>query len=298
MTQEINNIIQNLSMPKDEVRVAIDHANDKNAKKHGEGIKAYAKLAGSNWTFYVKDLKTFIGRPPDPRPTTPSAISPPNFGPNNGVIDIDLGPGKMVSRLHATIEYDMDGSQTWRIVVTGRNGMKIDNEPAKKGTMETLHSGQVLEIAGVQMMFVLPNVEVKIHPSIGRRFHIAEPQEAATYPAPVIPTTPSNAASTSQVAAATQAPQTPARKRSGYGRGMVMESADKIDYSADSAKDIKPNISYALLIAQAILSSPDEQLTLNRIYNFIMTNYAFYRHTNSGWQVRLAHLIQVVDDIH
>ena len=40
------------------------------------------------------------------------------------------------------------------------------------------------------------------------------------------------------------------------------------------------------MIAQAIFSSDEEKLTLNNIYGWIQDKYAFYRHSNSGWQVR------------
>jgi forkhead protein FKH len=72
-----------------------------------------------------------------------------------------------------------------------------------------------------------------------------------------------------------------------YPRGMMLDSTEDIDYSLDSNKDIKPPHSYAQLIGQAILSSPEEMLTLANIYQFIRDKYAFFRHTNAGWQVRL-----------
>jgi hypothetical protein len=71
-----------------------------------------------------------------------------------------------------------------------------------------------------------------------------------------------------------------------YNRGLNLESNDDIDFGLDSAKDLKPPYSYATMIAQAILSASDEKLTLNSIYTWIMDRYAFYRHSNSGWQVR------------
>ena len=65
-----------------------------------------------------------------------------------------------------------------------------------------------------------------------------------------------------------------------------MESTQDIDYSKDAAKDLKPPFSYATMIAQAIFSSEEEKLTLSNIYAWISERYAFYRHSNSGWQVR------------
>ena len=275
-------------MPKEEVKAAIEYANDKNARFHSEGVTAYAKLAGASWTYYVKALKVYIGRPPDSRPN--SGATSPSYREMPPEVDIDLGPSKMVSRQHAIIEYDTEGDGNWAIFVTGRNGMKMDTENYKKGTKATLHSGQVLEIAGVQMMFVLPDVDCKIHPFFRRR-RLSEPQEES-FPPPVLPQespVPDGMPSSSHIQIAADSPQgeaaTKKKPASAYSRGMVLESSDNVDYAADSSRDIKPNISYALLIAQAILSSPEEQLTLNKIYEYIMENYAFYRHTQSGWQV-------------
>ncbi|MCJ1274373.1 transcription factor [Puttea exsequens] len=73
------------------------------------------------------------------------------------------------------------------------------------------------------------------------------------------------------------------------GRGIMMESTENIDYSHDSAKDLKPSCSYASLITWAILSTKDEALTLNGIYEWIKTHYAFYRLTSSGWQNSIRH---------
>ncbi|KAL1998226.1 hypothetical protein VTN02DRAFT_6620 [Thermoascus thermophilus] len=69
----------------------------------------------------------------------------------------------------------------------------------------------------------------------------------------------------------------------------MMESTEEIDYSKDSAKDLKPPYSYATMIAQAIFSSEEEKLTLNSIYQWIMEKYAFYRHSQSGWQNSIRH---------
>ena len=66
-----------------------------------------------------------------------------------------------------------------------------------------------------------------------------------------------------------------------------MESSEQIDYSLDSSKDIKPACSYASMITWAILSSPDECLSLHGIYEWIKEHYAFYRLVPSGWQVRV-----------
>jgi len=61
----------------------------------------------------------------------------------------------------------------------------------------------------------------------------------------------------------------------------------EIDLSLESSKEIKPQYSYAMMIAQAILSVPERKMQLSKIYDFIMSRYAFYRYTKSGWQVSI-----------
>jgi len=68
----------------------------------------------------------------------------------------------------------------------------------------------------------------------------------------------------------------------------MLESTEDIDYGLDTAKDLKPPHSYAQLIGMAILSSPEEKLTLSKIYEWIKDRYAFYRFSGGGWQVSSA----------
>ncbi len=65
----------------------------------------------------------------------------------------------------------------------------------------------------------------------------------------------------------------------------------EIDLSLESSKEIKPQYSYAMMIAQAILSVPERKMQLSKIYEFIMSRYSFYRYTKSGWQVTLVCII-------
>lgn len=74
-----------------------------------------------------------------------------------------------------------------------------------------------------------------------------------------------------------------------YSRGITMESTESIDYSSSTAKDLKPPHSYAQLIGMAILSTQEQQMTLNNIYKWIMANYAFYRFNTGGWQNSIRH---------
>lgn len=313
----VNEIIRTFSIAEEGAVVARQYANERNYEQNSAGITAYAKVAGQDWTYYIRDLVVRIGRPPDnhlaPTATSATTTPPPEE------VHIDLGPSKFISRNHAIISYDMDGGHDWQMLVLGRNGVKVDGETFKRDAKVTLRSGSVIDIGGTEMMFVLPNKDPDIAPDILSRIQVHQyqvddevtlpPIPAGLYQSPPTPTHSRLSSSLhhksrhSGVQSSSQAAPRPKGSATGIpvnsaalggestgagagGREMVvdMPSGD-IDYSLDSSKDQKPPYSYALLIAQAILSSESEQLTLNSIYQFIMEKYAFYRHVSMGWQV-------------
>ncbi|KAI8900637.1 hypothetical protein BC833DRAFT_523304, partial [Globomyces pollinis-pini] len=51
----------------------------------------------------------------------------------------------------------------------------------------------------------------------------------------------------------------------------------------------RPTLPYAQLITHAIESSPNRRITLNGIYNYVMTNYPYFQTAGSGWKNSVRH---------
>ena len=82
-----------------------------------EKISAYYSLAFPNFTYYLQTLSVTIGR----RAVRTGSASTSD----TSQVDVDLGPLKSVSRLHAKIEYEEENEQ-FVLVVLGRNGAWVD----------------------------------------------------------------------------------------------------------------------------------------------------------------------------
>lgn len=306
----IESVISYLQVSREPVVAVSQYANDKQQDDTSK-VSAYAKIAGREWTYFVRDQSVNIGRPPDDRQSVNGlgASSPITDLKDVLPVHIDLGPSKIVSRHHASIFYDSDypAGGGWHVRVNGRNGVRVDNILLKRGSRQQISSGTILEIAGTQMMFVTPSDPVQIN-----QYFIDQAKNAATTDelAPASHAGPDHTRLPSAPGYQSLAPAPPDYKRAAtppsqhldgrnqrgvfdskatmspmYGRGMMMESTQEIDYSRDSARDLKPPYSYANMIAQAIFSTSEEKMTLSNIYSYIADKYAFYRHSNSGWQV-------------
>ncbi|KAF2686002.1 hypothetical protein K458DRAFT_387007 [Lentithecium fluviatile CBS 122367] len=331
-----NHIINHLRIPPSYTpNAAIDYANDLQLRNmNGDNVAAFAKIAAREWCFFVQKTRCLIGRADAAARPNPPVSSQPlvnglptsDLPVNDWGVDIDLGPERQVSRVHAEIYYEAS-SMTWYISVNSRNGLKLDDKSLHKGQTAELHSGICISIVGTQMVFLLASQEDRFHPMLWRqinndRVHESDddgnpPSRTLPHAHPSGPTPkreqynpfPSTSSRNNQASQGyQQLTSTPGRPHPGtplafrstekeprskgspaYPRGMMLDSTEDIDYSKDSAKDIKPPHSYAQLIGQAIMSSPEEMLTLANIYDHIKTRYAFFRHTNAGWQNSIRH---------
>ena len=291
----VDSVISKLGVSPDDVVVAVTHDSD---NWYPQDVQAFAKLAGRKWTYFVQSPTVYIGRD--------------GIDDESEKVDIDLGPSKLISRRHAEIFFDQD-SEDWKVTVHGRNGVKVNDHLIRKNDSRRIGSGDILEIGGNQMLFQLANQHVRIPTffleRLGPGLELTENASSSAHrPRPTLREgTPVNVMSAkedgnraSTPSHSTTRPKTPepmpkrepaasSKKRSPYKRGMMMESTEQIDYSLDSSKDIKPGCSYASMITWAILSTPDEQLSLNGIYEWIKSHYAYYRLTTSGWQNSIRH---------
>ncbi|RXG45211.1 hypothetical protein VDGE_06619 [Verticillium dahliae] len=287
--QLLSQVVQHLAYPKEgPIQASKDHANVIH-EANQDGVKAYAKIAAQDWTFYVTKLNVNIGRAADPAASGTQQQEDPE---SDDFVHIDLGPSKLVSRRHARIFFNSE-DESWFLEVIGRNGVKANNSPLKQ-EISTLH----------------------IHPIYLKRLGI--PKQDVTSPIPPPSAAgPSDEPPSSQPASSGRSqpfrqpiapappdykrPGTPPSARSkvlsaqhkspGYSSsGTLLLSANDVDLSQDDNRHIKPQFSYAQMITQAIINTPDGKLNLNGIYNFITANYAYYRHQPAaGWQNSIRH---------
>ena len=87
-------------------------------------ISAYYSLVFPNITFFLQTLTVTIGRRCLP-PTSASLSGTDSPAAIHSPVDVDLGPLKSVSRLHARIEYEEEEAR-FVLVVIGRNGAWVD----------------------------------------------------------------------------------------------------------------------------------------------------------------------------
>jgi pSer/pThr/pTyr-binding forkhead associated (FHA) protein len=317
-------IIAHLKVADRQVNATEDFAND--LLEGQEHVPGYGKIAGRDWAFIIRKIEVNIGRP-EAHERIPVEEGGQQSGPTaKTVVDIDLGPDRQVSRSHAIISYDSDAVQ-WFIIVNGRNGLRVDNNLLRRGAKSYLRNGAVIEIANTQMAFITTSNDDSEGPiwdgsiirqaqksseddddgeddrrlnnfrTMGLPGARASLQDSSAY-GPDLGGQQRRTHPHSQQAMQA-APGTPMRNQqafmksspggANYSRGVMMESTETIDYADDSAKDLKPPHSYAQLIGMAILSTHEQQMTLNNIYKWIMANYAFYRFNTGGWQNSIRH---------
>src|SRR5690606_26331402 len=75
------------------------------------------------------------------------------------------------------------------------------------------------------------------------------------------------------------------RKRNSTGNGKTNSISLTGDIENAPSKYPKPTHSYSYLITTAIQQSPNQQMTLNEIYEWAMETYPWYKTAINGWKV-------------
>ncbi|KAG5457407.1 MAG: fork head domain-containing protein, partial [Olpidium bornovanus] len=167
-------------------------------------------------------------------------------------VDVDLGPAKIVSRRHASVEFNFT-SRRWNLHAIGRNGLKVNDVVFKPGC-DPIELDMLIEVGGVQFVFILPEGLLTGAPEQAQATEesAAASAKSDSRPSPALP-------------------------------------AEGVDYRPDRVRDVKPPLSYTALIAQVINAAPARRLSLPGIYQGIAEKYAFYRHAPPGWQSSVRH---------
>jgi len=315
----VSRVTQHLATAPGQVQASKDYANAIH-ENNKDGVSAYAKLAAVDWTYYITRLRVNIGRCPEPqqpKAEVPAEVSQEISDDQDSTIHVDLGPSKLISRQHAVIYFHRE-DETWWLEAKGRNALKVDGALWRQGQSGPLRSGEVIEVGGVEMMFVLPinlarlqiaqpyleraglvkpepaPVRQPRHPlPSGDGLHSSSPNKSIRQSAqkPLAPAPPDykrvgTPPSSIRRGAGSMVAQTPVSEQN--ASTMLMSNHTDVDLSLDENAHIKPQFSYAQMITQAIMLTEEQKLTLSGIYNYILTAYAYYRkQPHNGWQVRL-----------
>ncbi|EIW82527.1 hypothetical protein CONPUDRAFT_165109 [Coniophora puteana RWD-64-598 SS2] len=255
-------------------------------------ISAYYSLVFPNITFFLQTLAVTIGRRAIPT-TTPSSSADTL----QTQVDVDLGPLKSVSRLHAKIEYE-ETSQRFVLVVMGRNGAWVDGVWSPSGSRVPLSQRSQIQIASRTFHFVLPP---------------PPPQELS--PSPSSPSSPRRARSPSVDITSVDVtdisppssipphspPQLPVDKPPVKAEPKVEPRSPPPQVSKKRKKmhtelppppavmPPKPQLTYAQLCYRAI-KAMGGKATLHDICTWMIDNYDWYRYNQGqGWENSVRH---------
>ncbi|XP_077288493.1 forkhead box transcription factor P isoform X3 [Arctopsyche grandis] len=120
-------------------------------------------------------------------------------------------------------------------------------------------------------------------------------QQHAPPPPQLAPKPPLTGASVSGGSSRAPSPAGPIRRRVSDKTGVSIAGGQhhslKIQRNREFYKnaDVRPPFTYASLIRQAIIESPDKQLTLNEIYNWFQNTFCYFRRNAATWKNAVRH---------
>lgn len=288
-------------------------------------IKAYAKLQGPGWSYFVQKFSINLGRNDEPTKagglrahdletdlTNTMASSVPS-----GILDVHLSDSEEISRRHLKIDFNFN-TQQWELSCFGKLGVFVDGieYPTFCRPIPLEARSEIRIGSSVRFNFILP---IDLERS-GSEISLDEEDERTITPnssiSEVINKTNSSPSDDRKLKITLLLDKSrSASVASGFGRNISGPSttAKRINLSvppiegedSDISSDVsdnemsdnsslgdatsKPAKSYACLIAEAIRSVPDNRLTLNGIYTYLMDKYPYFRQTKNGWQNSVRH---------
>lgn len=84
-------------------------------------------------------------------------------------------------------------------------------------------------------------------------------------------------------------PDSPIRRRVAERANLDITEEIQRNREFYKSADVRPPFTYASLIRQAIIESPDKQLTLNEIYNWFQNTFCYFRRNAATWKNAVRH---------
>ncbi|KAI0091850.1 hypothetical protein BDY19DRAFT_983448 [Irpex rosettiformis] len=264
-------------------------------------ISAYYSLVFPSFTYYLQTLNVTIGRRCIPSNTASSSDSPQ--------VDVDLGPLKSVSRLHARIEYDED-EERFVLVVVGRNGAWVDGVWSGSGSRVALGDRSQIQIASRTFHFNLPpplalpedSPSPSSHSSAGNRrrspsvditsLDVTSISPPSSIPPCSPPTVAVEIASPPKMIPPLPQPSLPntnsiTRLKSNKKR-KKSDAADALPRLKPEDMPPKPQYTYAQLSYRAI-KALGGRASLQDICQWIHDTYDWYKYCNKDWESSVRH---------
>ncbi|KAF8529218.1 hypothetical protein BU17DRAFT_73384 [Hysterangium stoloniferum] len=249
-------------------------------KQHDtDKISAYYSLAFPNFTYYLQTLTVTIGR--RPIPSNNGAVADPSL------VDVDLGPLKSVSRLHARIEYEEE-DERFVLVVLGRNGAWVDGIWAASGSRVPLGARSQIQIASRTFHFVLPP------PPEPDATSLSPPPSTARERSPSVDITSLSGGSSRQVSPVAPIPPPIASSSATPALSKLTKNSKKrkrphVEQLPPEKMPPKPLATYGVMCYRAI-TSLGGKATLQEVIQWMIDNYEWYKLNIGGpWENSVRH---------
>ncbi|VDM43408.1 unnamed protein product [Toxocara canis] len=213
----------------------------------------------------------------------------------------DLIENNYISRCHMILSYTGQPNR-WNVQINGKNGVLINDTIYRRAdepqtipfrcifrfpstSLKILFQGMETPVSGEDLPYAI-NLNRTKSPEPTSRTSTADvdmhPEDSSQQSAVTVPC---------GVHSPQQISPSCSTDANNSSTTTTLATTPHSDDNADEYKnpEEKPPYSYAQLIIQAIMSSPDHQITLSGIYAFITNRYPWYRATDKGWQNSIRH---------